>query len=46
VFGTVAKGLLNKQIAHKLGLSEMTVQIHRGAATRKMGARNMVELLR
>lgn len=46
VLGMVATGLLNKQIAHELGLSEITVKVHRGAATRKMGARNMVELLK
>jgi FixJ family two-component response regulator len=46
VLGMVATGLLNKQIAHELGLSEITVKVHRSAATRKMGARNMVELLK
>jgi FixJ family two-component response regulator len=46
VLGMVVTGLLNKQIAYELGLSEITVKIHRSSATRKMGARNMVELLK
>jgi FixJ family two-component response regulator len=32
----VAAGLLNKQIAGELGLSEITVKIHRGHAMKKM----------
>lgn len=34
-------GLMNKQIAGELDLSEITVKIHRGAAMRKMGARSL-----
>lgn len=41
VMGLVVTGLLNKQIAHELSLSEITVKIHRGAAMRKMGARSL-----
>jgi FixJ family two-component response regulator len=41
----VAKGLMNKVIASKLGISERTVQIHRGVACRKLGVRSGVELL-
>ncbi|WOS65952.1 response regulator transcription factor [Sinorhizobium fredii] len=39
-------GRMNKQIAGDLGLSEVTVKIHRGAAMRKMGARTLAELVR
>jgi len=36
VMSLVAAGLLNKQIAGELGLSEITVKIHRGHAMKKM----------
>lgn len=39
----VAKGLMNKQIADVLGISEKTVQQHRGSACRKLDLRNAVE---
>src|SRR5262249_12729489 len=39
-------GLMNKQIAAKVGLSEVTVKIHRGSATGKMGARSLAELVK
>jgi FixJ family two-component response regulator len=42
----VTAGKMNKQIAGELGLSEVTVKIHRGAAMRKMGARTLAELVR
>src|SRR5262249_7462321 len=42
----VASGKLNKQIAAELGISEITVKIHRGAAMRKMGARPLPDLVR
>lgn len=42
----VTKGLLNKQVAGDLGISEITVKIHRGAAMRKMGARTLPDLVR
>ncbi|AMV44298.1 response regulator transcription factor [Paraburkholderia caribensis] len=41
----VVGGLLNKQIAAEMGLSEITVKIHRGHAMRKMGARTLPELV-
>jgi len=34
----VTHGLLNKQVAHELSLSEITVKIHRGSVMRKMSA--------
>lgn len=42
----VTVGKLNKQAAHELGLSEITVKIHRGAAMRKMEARSLADLVR
>ncbi len=42
----VATGKMNKQVAGELGLSEITVKIHRGAAMRKMGARTYADLVR
>jgi FixJ family two-component response regulator len=42
----VTNGKMNKQIAHELGLSEITVKIHRGAAMRKMGARTLASLVK
>jgi RNA polymerase sigma factor (sigma-70 family) len=42
----VAIGLANKQIAAELGLSEMTVKVHRGQVMRKMLAGSLPELVR
>lgn len=42
----VTTGKMNKQVAGDLGLSEITVKIHRGSAMRKMGARTLAELVR
>ena len=46
VMSQVTAGQLNKQVAFTLGLSEVTVKIHRGAAMRKMGARTLPDLVR
>ena len=46
VMGLVTSGLMNKQIAGKLNVSEITVKIHRGHAMRKMGARSLADLVR
>ncbi len=46
VMGLVAAGLMNKQIAGELGLSEITVKIHRGHVMRKMAARSLADLVR
>jgi FixJ family two-component response regulator len=42
----VTAGKKNKQVAGDLGLSEVTVKIHRGAAMRKMGAPTLADLVR
>jgi FixJ family two-component response regulator len=46
IFALVSSGLMNKQIAAELGLAEITVKIHRGHITRKMGAKSLAELVR
>ena len=46
VMALVTAGRMNKQVAYELGLSEVTVKIHRGAAMRKMGARTLPDLVR
>lgn len=46
VFHLVAEGLLNKQIAHELGISEKTVKIHRGRVMHKMGAESLAHLVK
>jgi FixJ family two-component response regulator len=46
VMGHVVAGLMNKQVAGKLGLSEITVKIHRGSVMRKMGVRTLADLVR
>jgi FixJ family two-component response regulator len=42
----VTSGKMNKQVAGDLGISEITVKIHRGAAMRKMGSRSLAELVK
>jgi FixJ family two-component response regulator len=46
VFSLVTSGLMNKQIAGKLGVTEITVKVHRGNAMRKMGVRSLAALVR
>ena len=46
VMGHVVNGRLNKQIANDIGISEMTVKIHRGQVTRKMRASSVPQLTR
>jgi len=42
----VTTGKMNKQVAGDLGISEVTVKLHRSAAMRKMGARTLADLVR
>ncbi len=46
IMGLVVRGLMNKQIAGDLGLSEVTVKIHRGKVMKKMDARSLPDLVR
>ena len=46
VMTLVATGLMNKQVAGELGVSEVTVKVHRGNAMRKMGATTLADLIR
>jgi FixJ family two-component response regulator len=46
VMKLVASGLLNKQIAGELGISEITVKAHRGRAMEKMRARSLADLVK
>lgn len=42
----VTAGLMNKQVAAELDLSEITVKIHRGHVMKKMGVRSLADLVR
>jgi len=46
VMAFVTVGLMNKQIAAKMELSEITVKFHRGHIMRKMAARSLADLVR
>lgn len=46
VMREVVKGLLNKQIAADLGISEITIKVHRGQVMRKMMAGSLADLVR
>ena len=46
VMALAVKGLMNKQIAGQMNLSEITVKIHRGHAMKKMHAKSFADLVR
>ncbi len=46
VMTLVTRGLMNKQVAGELGLSEITVKLYRAQAMRKMGAGTLADLVR
>ena len=46
VMAEVVKGRLNKQIAGDIGISEITVKVHRGQVMRKMKASSLPDLAR
>ena len=46
VMALVVIGRLNKQIAHDIGISEITVKVHRGQVMRKMKAASLPDLAR
>jgi FixJ family two-component response regulator len=46
VMGLVTAGLMNKQVAAEMGVSEITVKVHRGNVMRKMNASSLADLVR
>ena len=46
VMAFVTSGLMNKQVAGEIGVSEVTVKVHRGNVMRKMGAKSVADLVR
>ena len=46
IMAFVASGLMSKQIAAEVGLSEITVKVHRSHIMKKMGARSVADLVR
>lgn len=46
VFALVAAGLMNKQIADRVAITEATVKLHRSQVMKKMGAESLAELVR
>jgi len=46
VIGHVTAGLMNKQIAAEMGVSVITVKVHRGNVMRKMGSKSLTDLVR
>jgi len=46
VMGWIAGGLLNKQVAAEIGVTEITVKVHRGNVMRKMAAKSFADLVR
>lgn len=46
VMSYVISGMLNKQIAHELGIAEYTVKVHRGRVMDKLGIDSVPELVR
>ena len=45
IMGLVTGGLMNKQVASKIGIADQTVKIHRGNLMRKMCAKSLADLV-
>jgi len=46
VFRLVVSGMLNKQVAYDLGITEKTIKVHRAQVMQKMGAQSLADLVR
>jgi FixJ family two-component response regulator len=46
VFALIASGMLNKQVAHRLGTTERTIKAHRSRIMEKMQAESLADLVR
>jgi FixJ family two-component response regulator len=46
VFSLVVSGMLNKQVAFDLGITEKTIKVHRARVMEKMGAQSLADLVR
>jgi FixJ family two-component response regulator len=46
ILALVTSGLMNKQIAAEIGITEITVKVHRANVMRKMGAKSLAQLVR
>lgn len=46
VFRLVVRGMLNKQMAYDLGITEKTIKVHRAQVMQKMGAQSLADLVR
>ncbi len=46
VFSLVVSGMINKEVAWELGISEKTIKVHRARVVQKMGARSLPDLVR
>lgn len=46
VLNLIMNGQMNKQIAHELGISQRTIEVHRANVMEKMGAKSLADLVK